>query len=124
MTLFNSRFQVYEIARANSGYDASGDPIAGAVTSRYVRGTIQPLNARELSAMAEGGDRQTGTVKIYSAEKLPIRSQDSEARAYVKSAAGVWYELTGESANQNGIISHYKYTAAEVPLAQVPEVLK
>lgn len=118
MTLFNSRFKVFEIARA--GYNDEGDATEGAVTSRFVRGTIQPLTAKETAVMAEGGDRQTGSVKIYSSEKLAIRSQDSVKRCYIQSAAGVWYELTKEDPNQNGIINHYKYIAAIVPAAQIP----
>lgn len=117
MPLFNRTFTYYALAL--SGYDSNGNAVTGSISSRVVVGTIQPMSAAEIAAQAEG-NRQNGAVKIYSSDRLAYRVQKSDAQGFVKDNAGNIYEITGEAANLNALISHYKYTANLVPVAQVP----
>lgn len=117
MPLFARYFTYYELAL--DGYDENGDPVTGSVTSRVICGTIQPLSAKEIEAIAEG-DRQNGSVKVYSSDRLAVRHQNGDAQGFVKDNNGVIYELVSEASNLNQLISHYKYVAMLVPVAQLP----
>lgn len=121
-TLFKRTFTYVELSAGS--YDSSGDFVRGERTDSEVKGTIQAVTADDLLAIPEGS-RQSGTVKVYSSEKLKARTQNSDGAAgYVKSPAGIWYELVQEMPFQNlPKIAHWKYLACEIPAAQVPEAL-
>lgn len=100
-----------------------GDCFLDVVQQRTVHGTIQPLNGQETVTYL-AGSRDTGSVKIYSSEKLSFRSEDGERTGFVKSEGSV-FELVQQMSFQNvGAISHYKYIASLVPPSQIPEALK
>ena len=99
-----------------------GNPVPGEKSSRDVRGTVQPLNGKE-TVPAVALSRNTGTVKVYSSERLDFRSEDGTGLGYVR-CGGAFYELVDELPNVNGLIDHWKYIACLVPQSQIPEVLK
>lgn len=119
-TLFNRLFEFLSIAKG--GYSVSGDFVAGAVSTRQVRGTVQPLNGKE-TVPAVAASRNTGTVKVYSSERLDFRSEDGGSLGYVR-CGGFLYEIVDELPNQNNLINHWKYIACLVPQSQVPEPLR
>lgn len=121
-TLFKRTFTYVELSAGS--YNASGDFVRGERTDSEVKGTVQAVTADDLLAIPEGS-RQSGTVKVYSSEKLKARTQNSDGAAgYVKSPAGIWYELVQEMPFQNlPKITHWKYLACEIPAAQIPEAL-
>lgn len=119
-TLFNRSFEFLRLPK--SGYDSYGRPGNGSVESRRVRGTVQPLNGKE-TVPAVAASRNTGTVKVYSTERLDFRSEDGTGLGYVRCGCFL-YELVDELPNINGLIEHYKYIACLVPQAQVPDALK
>ena len=121
-TLFNGTFTYAELAAGS--YGSSGDFVRGERADSEIRGTIQAVTGDDLLTIPEGS-RQSGTVKIYSSERLKARTQNSDGAAgYVKSAAGIWYELVQEMPYQNlPKITHWKYVACEIPAAQLPEAL-
>lgn len=119
MTLFNRTFEFTRIQRAP--FDPRGNAVLGEVSRRDVRGTVQPLNGKE-TVPAVALSRNTGTVKVYSSERLDFRSEDGLALGYVK-CGGVLYELVDELPNVNGVIDHWKYIACMVPQSQVPHEL-
>lgn len=119
-TLFNRAFEFLRIGK--SGFDSYGRAVAGEVSTRSVRGTVQPLNGKE-TVPAVAASRNTGTVKVYSTERLDFRSEDGTALGYVR-CGGFLYELVDELPNLNGLIDHWKYIACLVPQSQVPEALK
>lgn len=103
-------------------FDLRGNELQADVTTRSVRGTVQPLNGKE-TVPAVALSRNAGTVKVYSSERLDFRSEDGTGLGYVR-CAGVLYELVDELPNVNGLIDHWKYIACMVPQSQVPEALK
>lgn len=86
-----------------------------------VRGTVQPLNGKE-TVPAIALSRNTGTVKVYSSERLDFRSEDGEGIGYVR-CGGYVYELVDELPEQNGLIGHWKYIACLVPPSQVEDAI-
>ncbi len=121
-TLFNRTFTFYTAPKPAFGDD--GRPQAVTASGRTVRGTIQSVSGEETLAISHG-DRNAGVVKVYASERLTARAQLSESQGWVVSAAGRVYELTDELPFQNlGPIKHWKYTASEIPAAQVPDFLK
>lgn len=121
-TVFNRTFTYKELGATTYGKD--GMPVKGSLSVRQVRGTIQALTGQDVITYLNGS-RNSGTVKIYSSERLNARKQGGDAVGYVESAAGVLYELTHELPFQNlSRIGHWKYIASEVPAAQIPEALR
>lgn len=94
----------------------------GAPSVRQVRGTVQPFNGKE-TVPAVAAARNTGTVKVYSSERLDFRSEDGTGLGYVR-CGGFLYELVDELPNLNGLIEHYKYVGCLVPPSQIPDSLK
>lgn len=121
-TLFNRKFEYIELG--SGSYDASGNYVAGEKSSRIVRGTIQSVSGDDLLRIPEG-NRQTGAVKIYSSEKLNVRTQNGAGVGYVRTVAGIVYQLEQELPFPNlPKITHWKYLACEIPKAQIPEALQ
>lgn len=119
-TLLNRSFQFFKMALSRTD---EGDQVLSIAEQRTVKGTIQPLNGQEAVTYL-AGSRVTGSAKVYSSERLPFRTENSEDTAFVKFAGAV-YELTEELPFQNvTAVSHFKYIASLVPPSQVPEVLK
>lgn len=119
-TLFNRELEYMRIGKATR--DTRGNSVPGALTTRSVRGTVQPLNGKE-TVPAVAASRNTGTVKVYSTERLDFRAEDGEGTGYVK-CGGYLYELVDELPNLNGLINHWKYIACLVPPSQVPAALR
>jgi len=94
----------------------------GSPSARQVRGTVQPFNGKE-TVPAVAAARNTGTVKVYSSERLDFRSEDGTGLGYVR-CGGFLYELVDELPNLNGLIEHYKYVGCLVPPSQIPDSLK
>lgn len=119
-TLFNRRFSFLSMPRPT--IDSYGNAVYGEVSVRSVRGTVQPLNGKE-TVPAVALSRNTGTVKVYSSERLDFRSEDGTGLGYVR-CGDYLYELVDELPNQNDLINHWKYIACLVPPSQIPENLK
>lgn len=119
-TLFNRAFEYLRLDRPTT--DMRGNVVPGNLTTKEVRGTVQPLNGNE-TVPAVALSRNTGTVKVYSSERLDFRSEDGAGLGYVR-CGGHLYELVDELPNLNGLIDHWKYIACLVPQSQVPAQLK
>lgn len=119
-TLFNRYFEFIALPKAQR--DVYGKVIPAQATTRTVRGTVQPLNGKE-TVPAVAASRNTGTVKVYSTERLEFRSEDGNGQGFV-SCGGYLYELVDELPNMNGLIDHWKYIACLVPPSQVPATLR
>ncbi len=119
-TLFNRAFEYLRLDRPTT--DLRGNVVPGNLTTKEVRGTVQPLNGKE-TVPAVALSRNTGTVKVYSSERLDFRSEDGAGLGYVR-CGGQLYELVDELPNLNGLIDHWKYIACLVPQSQVPAQLK
>lgn len=116
MTLLDRTFEVAE--ELPGGYSADGTFVPGKLSVRAVRGTVQPVNGRE-TVPAAVLSRNTGTVKVYSSERLECRGE-GRGRAFVRHG-GDLYELADEAPNQCGLVPHWKYYACLVPASQIPE---
>lgn len=99
-----------------------GKVVPAQATTRTVRGTVQPLNGKE-TVPAVAASRNTGTVKVYSTERLEFRSEDGNGQGFVR-CGGYLYELVDELTNLNGLIEHWKYIACLVPPSQVQATLR
>lgn len=119
-TLFNRSFEFIALPKAQR--DVYGKVVPAQATTRTVRGTVQPLNGKE-TVPAVAASRNTGTVKVYSTERLEFRSEDGNGQGFV-SCGGYLYELVDELPNLNGLIDHWKYIACLVPPSQVPATLR
>lgn len=120
-TLFARKFLYREIA--HEGFDASGDSVSGGVSSRFIRGTVQPVSGEEAIAYSEGG-RNTGVVKVYSSERLSARTQEGANKQGYIQQGGFWYEIVDELVFGNlPKITHWKYIASKIPADQIPEGL-
>lgn len=114
-TLFNTKFEFTRYPQPT--FDSRGNAkFEGEKTTRMVRGTVQPLNGKE-TVPAVAASRNTGTVKVYSSERLDFRAEDGTGLGFVK-CGGYTYELVDELPNQNGLINHWKYIACLVPPSQ------
>lgn len=118
-TLFDREFEYLRLEKTT--FDVRGNEIPGALSVRNVRGTVQPMNGKE-TIPAVALSRNTGTVKVYSTERLDFRAEDGTGVGYVRCAGSV-YELVDELPNVNGLIDHWKYIACLVPQSQVPAAL-
>ena len=119
-TLFNRSFEFIALPKAQR--DVYGKVIPAQATTRTVRGTVQPLNGKE-TVPAVAASRNTGTVKVYSTERLEFRSEDGNGQGFVRCGSSL-YELVDELPNLNGLIEHWKYIACLVPPSQVPATLR
>lgn len=115
-TLFNRHFDFY--LEDGAGYSQDGSYSAGTFSASSVRGTVQPVTGDDVVPDAVAS-RNTGTVKVYSDERLRFRTKGDDARGYVKHGGRV-YELVAEMPNTCAVITHYKYFACLVPSDQVP----
>ena len=120
-TVFNRSFEFVRLPKPS--YDKRGNAVFdGEKSSRVVRGTIQPLNGKE-TIPAVALSRNTGTVKVYSTERLDFRAEDGTGLGYVR-CGGFLYELVDELPYLNlPKISHWKYIACLVPPSQIPAEL-
>lgn len=121
-TVFNRHFEFVRLPQPS--YDSRGNGIfVGEKESRMVRGTVQSLNGTE-TVPAVAASRNTGTVKIYSSERLDFRAEDGTGIGYVR-CGGRLYELVDELPYQNlAKIKHWKYIGCLVPPSQIPELLQ
>lgn len=117
-TLFNRHFEF--LSEVGPSWASDGSYVPGSFVSRTVRGTVQPVSGEE-TLPAAAASRNTGTVKVYSSERLAFRSEGSDSRGYVRHG-GALYELVDEAPNGNGLIPHWKYLGCLVPRSQAPEV--
>ena len=119
-TVFNRSFEFIRIGQTT--HDDEGTPIPGTIETRVVRGTIQPLNGKD-TIPADIASRNTGSVKVYSSERLDFRAVDGSGRGFVR-CGGFMYELMDELPYMNmGDISHWKYIACLVPPHMEPAEL-
>lgn len=121
-TVFNRAFEFIRLPQPT--HDSRGNAVViGEKSVRTVRGTVQPLNGKE-TIPAAAASRNTGTVKIYSTERLDFRAEDGTGLGYVR-CGGFLYELVDELPYQNlPRITHWKYIGCLVPPSQVPEQLQ
>lgn len=118
-TLFSRSFEA--VTETASAFNASGEYVRGGFSARKVRGTVQPVTGQE-TVPSVVLSRNTGTVKIYSSERLEFRREGGD-RCYVRHGSDI-YEVVDEAIYQNALIPHYRYYACMVPPSQVPEGLK
>ena len=74
-TLFNRAFEFLRIGK--SGFDSYGRAVAGEVSTRSVRGTVQPLNGKE-TVPAVAASRNTGRQR-KSNSKEPDSAQSGRS---------------------------------------------
>ena len=119
-TVFNRSFEFIRIGQTT--HDDEGSPIPGTPETRTVRGTVQPISGKD-TVPDSAASRNTGSVKVYSSERLDFRSVDGNGRGFVK-CGDMLYELMDELPFQNmGSISHWKYIACLVPPHMEPAEL-
>ena len=122
-TVFNRSFDFIVLHYGASKYDRNGDPVSATMTSRVVRGTIQPVSGKD-TVPDSIASRNTGAVKIYSTERLDFRMVDGENRGFIRCGDFV-YELMDELPFQNlSPIKHWKYMASLVPPQEMPAELE
>ena len=103
--------QVYYSKGAGAGYVNGIWTEAKTVAGTFL-GTIQPLNANEVRNLPEG-ERNIGSVKIYSETKLNVAQ---EASSPTESGDVVvfqdrYYWVKYQNPYKSGLIEHYKYIA-------------
>ena len=118
-TAFNRSFEFIRLDYGADRFDRNGDPVPATVTSRTVRGTVQPLSGKD-TVPADIASRNSGAVKVYSTERLDFRSVDGECRGFVR-CGDFLYELMDELPYQYLVpITHWKYIASLVPPQEIP----
>ena len=119
-TVFNRSFEFICIPQTT--HDAEGTPIPGVVSRRMVQGTVQPISGKD-TVPDSIASRNSGSVKVYSSERLEFRSVDGNGRGFVK-CGDMLYELMDELPflNMPGI-SHWKYIGCLVPPHMEPAEL-
>ena len=122
-TAFNRSFEFIRLDYGSGDrYDRDGNPVSASVTSRVVRGTVQPINGKD-TVPAEIASRNSGAVKVYASERLDFRSVDGHCRGFVK-CGDFLYELMDELPYQYLVpITHWKYIASLVPPQEMPAEL-
>ena len=121
-TLLNRTFEFIRVGYGQEKFDRNGKPNETTVETITVRGTVQPITGKD-TVGDDMASRNTGSVKVYSSERLDFRSVDGNGRGFVR-CGGFVYELMDELPYQNlGPISHWKYIANLVPPHLRPEDL-
>jgi hypothetical protein len=77
-------------------------------------GTVQPVSGKDIMYLP-AGRRDTGVVKIYTADELQISSEAQNLAGDRILFANREYEVFQILPNQNGLLSHNKYFASLVP---------
>ena len=131
-TVFDRRFRYAELVDGH--YDESGlwvhesedgsAPGLGdtvpAISVRTVRGTLQAGSVRE-SLNVASGSRNTGSIDVFSSERLKSRTRGGNEGGYVLFGDMV-YQLDAEQVYPNlPRITHWKYTASMVPEGEIPQ---
>ena len=102
-------------------YQSDGTYLEGALSTRTVSGTIQPMSFKECLAFSDGS-RNSGYVKIYCNEKLNARERGESSGGFV-SYGGEIFRIVAEQAYQNGIMAHWRYVANLVPANEIPQAV-
>lgn len=118
MTLIDNYFICIELA--DGVYDENGEYQNGSLSSKQIKGTIQPMKSKEALNYSNGA-RSTGFIKVISSEKLKIKERDKSG-SYVRKENEV-YLLESEEAHSY-LIPHYVYAGNIVPLNEIPSGVK
>ena len=74
------------------------------------QGSVQPLSAQEIEALPIGR-RDLGMMKVYSSDRLLVSKEGTQTPGDIVVWDNKEWEIVGEEANLNDIISHFKYYA-------------
>lgn len=103
--------QTYWEEGTPSGYnETTGMYDRTELIQKSFRGTIQPLNSKELQSLPEG-ERDLGSVKVYSTTRLPVGKQGVKGVGALVDFAGEKYRCVRESLYNSGLINHFRYFA-------------
>jgi len=111
MTLFETR--TITIQRMSGSYNA-GHWIAGNPTSIVMTGSVQASSGDKVETLMEG-KRFSGSLDLFVDQPLVMADpkRGVQGDRYVDEKGDIWEVVLGNDW-QNGIISHYEYTAVRI----------
>ena len=110
MSLFLLPQTYWEEGTATGYNETTGMYNRASLVQKSFKGTIQPLNSKELNSLPEG-ERDLGSVKVYSSTRLPVGKQGENGVGALVDFTGELYRCVRESTYSSGLIPHYKYIA-------------
>ena len=110
MSLFLLPQTYWEEGSATGYNETTGMYDRATLVQKSFLGTIQPLNSKELSSLPEG-ERDLGSVKIYSSTRLPVGKQGVKGVGALVDFADELYRCVKENIYNSGLIDHFKYIA-------------
>ena len=111
MSLFPRTWNI----RRRTSTELLGEVVVTEVAGTFV-GSVQPLNAKELSLRPEGR-LDSGRIKAYTDETLTVGEEGGTAVGDLIQYDSRWYELVSCTPYLNGLIHSRKYEAVLRPEA-------
>lgn len=106
-TLFPSTIQYLQVSGARVNGIWTKTEVAKTFT-----GSVQPAVGKDTELLPEGR-RDKGSVKIYSNTPLQVSLEGSDSSGDIVVWQDRKWEIVTALPNQNGLIPHYKYLAAD-----------
>jgi hypothetical protein len=103
--------QSVTVRRRANGAFVAGVWTPGALSTTTVQASIQPASAEDMQRLPEG-QRQTGAVKLFTADALRTAKGQQEADIIVTTQGE--YEVSVAEEWRNGLIPHNAYICARV----------
>ena len=108
-TVFDFKFRYAEATPGH--YDSEGNYVEGAVSSREVQGSLQSMTSKQVLAYTNGA-RTTGSIEIYSSERLNGRNRGGSDGGFVMFEDEIYRIENEQSYRHIDGIEHYRYTAS------------
>lgn len=103
-----------DILREAAGTYTNGVWAPGARSALTTLASVQPVvMGQDMQALPEGR-HLSDFVKLYTSDKLNVTADGEGVQPDIIIHEGYGYELVSISANQSGVISHYKYIGSKV----------
>lgn len=103
-----------DVLRESAGTYTSGLWAPGSRSTTTTMASVQPVvMGQDLQAMPEGR-HLSDAVKIYADDRLQVTADGEGIQPDIIVHEGYGYELVSISANQSGVINHYKYIGVKV----------
>lgn len=103
-----------DILREAAGTYTNGVWAPGARSALTTLASVQPVvMGQDMHALPEGR-HLSDFVKLYTNDKLNVTADGEGVQPDIIIHEGYGYELVSISANQSGVISHYKYIGSKV----------
>ena len=103
-----------DVLREAAGTYTNGMWAPGARSEATTLASVQPVvMGQDMHALPEGR-HLSDFVKLYTSDKLNVTADGEGVQPDIIIHEGYGYELVSISANQSGVISHYKYIGSKV----------